>query len=84
MGICSTGDTFVTETTSLSGGFVDMETYAQAYVCKELSIPFLSVKYITDVVGENFVEHWENKLANAREVLSLWFSDNSLLPVIAD
>lgn len=47
VGICSTGDTFVTETISLSGGFVYMETYAQAYVCKELSIPFLSVKYIS-------------------------------------
>lgn len=47
VGICSTGDTFVTETISLPGGFVYMETYAQAYVCKEQSIPFLSVKYIS-------------------------------------
>lgn len=71
VGICSTGDTFVTETISLSGSFVDIETYTQAYVCKEQSIPFLSVKYITDVVGENSVEHWKNKLANAHEALTL-------------
>lgn len=81
-GVCSTGDTFVTEVSSLSGDFVDMEAFAQAYVCKELDIPFLSIKYITDIIGENSVEHWENKLADARKALSEWFAENKLLSII--
>jgi len=81
-GICNTGDTFVTEISSLSGDFVDMEAYAQAYVCKEMGIPFLSVKYITDIIGENSVEHWENKLADARKALSQWFDEHNILSVI--
>ena len=83
-GICSTGDTFVTEIASLSGDFVDMEAYAQAYVCKELGIPFLSVKYITDVIGENSVELWENKLADARKALLNWVNEHDILSVICD
>lgn len=82
LGVCSTGDTFVTEVSSLSGDFVDMEAFAQAYVCKELAVPFLSVKYITDIIGENSVEHWENKLADARKALSGWFAEYRLLSVI--
>ena len=83
-GICSTGDTFVTEVSSLSGDFVDMEAFAQAYVCKELDVPFLSVKYITDIIGENSVEHWENKLADARVALSQWFEEHNLTGVLID
>lgn len=83
-GICSTGDSFVTEIADLSGDIVDMEAYAQAYVCKELNIPFLSIKYITDVIGKNSVEHWENKLADARTTLTGWFKENNLLSVITN
>lgn len=81
-GTCSTGDTFVTEVSSISGDFVDMEAYSQAFVCKELGIPFLSVKYITDIIGQNSVEHWENKLEDARIALSLWFRENNLSSII--
>lgn len=81
-GICSTGDTFVTEISSLSADFVDMEAYAQAYVCKKLGVPFLSVKYITDVIGQNSVEQWENKLADARAGISEWFKVNDILSII--
>jgi adenosylhomocysteine nucleosidase len=59
-----------------------MEAFAQAYVCKELGVPFLSIKYITDIIGENSVEHWENKLADARKALSEWFAENKLLSII--
>lgn len=82
-GTCSTGDTFVTEVSSISGDFVDMEAYSQAFVCKELGIPFLSVKYITDIIGQNSVEHWENKLEDARIALSLWFRENDLSSIIS-
>lgn len=84
LGICNTGDTFVTEATSLSGDFVDMEAYAQAFVCKELQIPYLSVKYITDIIGKNSIKHWEDKLEDSRIALSKWFEENNLLAVIAE
>ncbi len=84
LGICSTGDTFVTQVSSISGDFVDMEAYAQAFVCRELNIPFLSVKYITDIIGQNSVEHWENKLADARIALSKWFEEHNLLALLTD
>lgn len=84
VGICSTGDTFVTEVASISEDFVDMEAYTQAFVCKEMGVPFLSVKYITDIIGENSVEHWENKLADACVGLSAWFAENDLLSIIGN
>lgn len=83
-GICSTGDTFVKELSSVSCDFVDMEAYSQAYVCNELNIPFFSIKYITDIVGQNSIKHWENKLADARKTLSEWFAEHDLLNIIID
>lgn len=72
-GLCSTGDSFVTDAAGMEGDVVDMEAYAEAQVCNELGIPFLSVKYVTDVVGQNSVKHWEDKLADARQGLSAYF-----------
>ncbi|NDV83212.1 5'-methylthioadenosine/S-adenosylhomocysteine nucleosidase [Bacteroides sp. 51] len=74
LGICSTGDTFVTELSSFGADMVDMEAYAQAFVCRELNVPFISVKYITDIIGQNSVQHWEDKLADARLGLAEWFN----------
>lgn len=81
-GTCSTGDTFVMEASDFTADFVDMEAYSQAFICKQLGIPFLSVKYITDKIGENSIKHWEDKLDDARKTLTTWFSDNNLLPII--
>lgn len=63
-GICNTGDGFLTELTHVSGDVVDMEAYAQAFVCRSKEIPFISVKYVTDIIGQNSVKHWEDKLAD--------------------
>ena len=82
LGICSTGDTFVTEAASFKGDAVDMEAYAQAFVCKKLKIPFLSVKYITDIIGENSVKHWEDKLSEARTGLAAWFNEQDILSLL--
>ena len=81
-GICSTGDTFVMNTDFNCGDIVDMEAYAQAYVCREFDIPFLSVKYITDIIGENSVQHWEDKLSDARNELTAWFGNNPVFDLI--
>lgn len=69
-GTCNTGDSFLTEAADLEGDVFDMEAYAQALLCKEKNIPFLSVKYITDIIGQNSVKHWEDKLEDARKGLT--------------
>lgn len=72
-GICNTGDTFLTELSDVKGDVVDMEAYAQAFVCRTKNIPFIAVKYVTDIIGQNSVKHWEDKLADARKELSEYF-----------
>ena len=69
-----TGDGFLTELTHINGDVVDMEAYAQAFVCRSKEIPFISVKYVTDIIGQNSVKHWEDKLADARQGLSDYFN----------
>ena len=71
-GTVSTGDTFLTDL-SESGSHADvfdMEAFAAAQVCRKLDIPFISVKYVTDVIGQNSIKHWEDKLEDARKELA--------------
>ena len=77
-GVCNTGDSFLTETANSHGDVFDMEAFAQAQVCEVKGIPFISVKYVTDKIGENSIQHWEDKLADARKALALFFGDCSL------
>ena len=66
--LVSTGDNFMTEMREEEYicDAVDMESYAMAFVCQKYQIPFFSIKYITDVVGQNSQQHWEDKLHDAR------------------
>ena len=50
-----------------------MEAYGVADVCREMGIPFLSVKYITDVIGQNSWQDWYAKIADARKGLAEFF-----------
>lgn len=72
----STGDDFVTAASGAVGDAVDMEAFAEALVCREMGIPFVAVKYITDVVGRNSVKEWEERLADAREGLTHYFENH--------
>ena len=73
---CNTGDTFISDlSTSIEGDIIDMESFAVAIACKEFDVPFLSVKYVTDIVGQNSMKHWEDKLADSRIAISAWFED---------
>jgi len=72
--LISSGDNFVTAGEAIKGDAVDMEAFAEAVVCQAFGVPFLSVKYITDVIGRNSVEVWEAKLADARTALAAYFS----------
>lgn len=69
----STGDDFVTNAESAEGDVVDMEAYAEALACEEQGVPFVSVKYVSDVVGQNSVEIWQDKLSAARNALDHYF-----------
>ena len=73
VGVCNTGDSFVTVAAHFNGDVVDMEAFAQAQVCKEMNVNFVSVKYITDIIGQNSGEIWLDKLRDARETLKEFF-----------
>ena len=60
------------------GDVVDMEAYAQAWVCRTKNTPFIAVKYVTDIIGQNSVKHWEDKLADARKGLGAFFESISV------
>ena len=74
VGVCNTGDSFVTEAAHFNGDVVDMEAFAQAQVCKEMNVDFVSVKYITDIIGQNSGQMWLDKLRDARETLKEFFA----------
>lgn len=66
----NTGDDFVTEHTAYVGQVVDMEAFADAVVCQTFGVPFFAVKYVTDIIGENSMQIWEERLAAARVALT--------------
>ncbi|MCF0189670.1 MAG: nucleosidase [Marinilabiliaceae bacterium] len=71
--ICSTGDTFVTDKFT-DADVCDMEAFALALTCKRQNLPFVAVKYVTDIVGQNSVKAWEEKLADARYNLTKYIN----------
>jgi len=68
---CNTGDTFLIKYSG-EGDVFDMEAFALASVCKANQLPFLAVKYVTDIIGQNSVAHWEEKLVDAQIALHKW------------
>lgn len=74
IGVCNTGDSFVTKVGNFTGDVIDMEAFAQAQVCKEMNVNFVSVKYVTDVIGQNSGQIWLDKLRDAREALKEFFA----------
>ena len=69
----NTGDDFVTSGETVDGDVVDMEAFALALTCQEWGIPFMAVKYVTDVIGRNSMQIWEERLGDARRALSRYF-----------
>lgn len=65
---CNTGDTFLTEADG-HGDVFDMEAFAIARACRFHNIPFAAIKYVTDKIGQNSVQHWEEKLSDAKLAL---------------
>lgn len=79
-GICSTGDRFVT-TPQGNQDVYDMEAFAYSRVALLFDIPFISVKYVTDKIGENSVKIWADKLSDARRELTTFMADAMKQPV---
>lgn len=76
--VCNTGDTFLTSSDG-TGDVFDMEAFAIAKACKFRNVPFVSIKYVTDIIGQNSVSDWAHKLADARIGLKLYM-DEQFLP----
>lgn len=64
-GICGTGDSFEMAHSETIYNVVDMEAYALALVAMKESIPFLSLKYISDGADDNAAEDWAVQVHNA-------------------
>ncbi|MBR6250463.1 MAG: nucleosidase [Bacteroidales bacterium] len=69
LGTCNTGDNFVYEPFG-DGDVCDMEAFAIAQVCQSENVPMIALKYVTDIVGQNSLKIWEEKLADARKALT--------------
>lgn len=77
----STGDSFVTD--SMDAGIptdvIDMEAFGIAQVCKKFKLPFISVKYVTDIIGQNSVKKWSEKLSEAQISIADYLSGLNIL-----
>lgn len=69
-GICGTGDQFEMEHNNPEYNVIDMEAYAFAKVCKEVNVPFLCLKYISDGADGNAVDDWRNEVKRAAVALN--------------
>jgi adenosylhomocysteine nucleosidase len=78
--ICGTGDTFVRNIETDIWNCVDMESFAIAYVCHEIEIPFRCYKFISDGKSANTTDkQWESVLAEAKSSLNK-LAKNDLIP----
>jgi adenosylhomocysteine nucleosidase len=70
---CGSGDSFVSEVDPwfIESGIdvIDMELFGIAYVCQKHSVPWRSVKYITDTIGSNSGDDWQRHLKLASKSL---------------
>lgn len=77
----NTGDSFVTnpEDAGEDSDVIDMEAFAIASACKKTNLPFISVKYVSDIVGKNSVKAWTDKLSDAKRELEKFIGNLSIL-----
>ena len=83
LGCVSSGDTFQLKPPAhdapTEADVYDMEAYGSAQACRLLGIPFLAVKYVTDIIGQNSIQHWEDNLRNARSGLEHYLRQMQLV-----
>lgn len=76
--IVNTGDDFVTTELQAHGDAFDMESFAELLACRSENVPFISIKYITDIIGQNSIKLWAEKLEEARTSLTEYFKKYTL------
>jgi adenosylhomocysteine nucleosidase len=76
--IVNTGDDFVTTELHAHGDVFDMESFAELLACRSEGVPFISIKYITDIIGQNSIKLWAEKLEEARASLTEYFKKYTL------
>lgn len=76
----NTGDSFVTEISDSlkKSDAIDMEAFAIAAFCKQNSLPFISIKFVSDIVGRNSLKAWSEKLSDTRVSLSAFINNLKL------
>ncbi len=75
--VCNSGDTFLTSADG-TGDVFEMESFAVARICEAHQIPFVAIKCVTDIIGQNSIQHWEEKLAEAQAILQNFIDENKL------
>ncbi len=75
--VCNSGDTFLTSADG-TGDVFEMESFAVARICEAHQIPFVAIKCVTDIIGQNSIQHWEEKLAEAQAILQVFINENKL------
>lgn len=71
--IVNTGDDFVTADAPFTGHVCDMETFAVNSVCIAENLPFVAIRYVSDIIGQNSVKSWKDKLTDMRKELASYF-----------
>ena len=71
--VCASGDSFVREIDtylkSMNVDIVDMELIAIARVCNKYNLPWRSFKFISDYIGNNMEQQWQDGVTKASESL---------------
>lgn len=72
-GKCGSGDLLEELNDKLPWDCVDMEAYSLAKICYQKNIPFVSIKYITDMSDSNVKSDWKKNLGLASaELFQFW------------
>lgn len=77
---CGTGDSFLL-LRDIKYDVVDMEAYAIARACRDNDVEFLCYKYVTDYVGKNSREEWNDNLKDSSKCLEKRLDDYFKNPI---
>lgn len=75
-GVCGSGDIVEPLLETHPWNCADMEAFALAKICQDKNIPFVCVKYITDVSEGNVYKDWKKNLIFACEKLYQFWNDD--------
>ena len=69
---CYTTDKFITDAHTAGKFVFEMESYALAEVANNFGFSdhFYAIKFVSDIVGQNTVEHWDNDADNLSKRLT--------------